>query len=139
MALDKGLLLELSRELEEKARRLEELGLDPVPEVNRRKLDEVLSRYKLVLLYFTADWCGPCVSFLNTIREVALDVKHPQLFYARVDVDRSFEVADRYGVTHIPSILVFYEGKVVDSMLGTMSREKLEEKVRSLVKRYLEA
>jgi len=123
----------LARLLEERARLLGRIE-DSVAEVRSRDLDEVLARYKVVFLYFTASWCGPCISFLQTFREVAGRHVSPRVFYGYVDVDASYSIADRYNVKHIPSIVVIVDGKPVDVIIGSMSREKLEEKVKAYLK-----
>ena len=128
------LALELARELERRAERLELALKDIVAEVTRSNFDEVTSKYKIVFLFFTADWCGPCVSFLKTFREVASANIHPNVFYGRVDVDKSYTLADKFDVRHIPSIVILVDGKVVETIIGSVSRQKLEEKVRQYIK-----
>ncbi len=119
--------------LRERADFIERLE-DAVAEVKSRDIDEILSKYKLVLLFFTAGWCGPCISFMQTFREVAGRLAHPKVFYGYVDVDTSYSLADRYNVKHIPSIVIIVDGKPVDVIIGSMSREKLEEKVKAYMK-----
>lgn len=123
----------VSRLLEERAALLERIE-DSVAEVRSKDLEEILSKYKVVFLYFTASWCGPCISFLQTFREVAGKHVHPKIFYGYVDVDASYSIADRYNVKHIPSIVVIVDGKPVDVIIGSMSREKLESKVKGYIK-----
>ncbi|GAB6147934.1 thioredoxin family protein [Stetteria hydrogenophila] len=122
-----GLLLKRAEMLEAAAKEL-------VAEVTRHNIDEVLKNNKVVFLFFTADWCGPCISFMKTFKEVAAANLHPAVFYGKVDVDRSYSIADKYDVKHIPSILVFVDGKLVESIIGSMDRAKLEEKVKRYIK-----
>ncbi|MEB3852004.1 MAG: thioredoxin family protein [Desulfurococcales archaeon] len=119
--------------LEERARLLERVE-EAVSEVRSRDLDEILKKHKVVFLYFTASWCGPCISFLQTFREVAGRHVSPRVFYGYVDVDASYSIADRYNVKHIPSIVVIVDGKPVDVIIGSMSREKLEARVKGYLK-----
>lgn len=128
---------ELAKALRRKADLIERLARDPVSEVTTRNLDEVLKSNDLVLLYFTAEWCGPCITFLSTIKEVAASIDEPRIYWGKVDVDKSFTIADRYGVNHIPSMLVIYKGKVIDSIVGTMSKDKLAQKVKEYIENYL--
>ncbi|MEB2835984.1 MAG: thioredoxin family protein [Desulfurococcales archaeon] len=123
----------LARLLEERADFIQRLE-DSVAEVRPRDIDEILSKHRLVLLFFTASWCGPCISFMQTFREVAGRLADPRVFYGYVDVDSSYSLADRYNVKHIPSIVVIVDGKPVDVIIGSLSREKLEEKVRAYMK-----
>jgi thioredoxin 1 len=123
----------LAKLLMERAQFIERLE-DSVSEVRSKDLDEILSKHKLVFLFFTASWCGPCISFMQTFREVAGRLAHPKVFYGYVDVDTSYSLADRYNVKHIPSIVIIVDGKPVDVIIGSMSREKLEEKVKAYMK-----
>lgn len=125
---------ELARELERRAERLELALRDVVAEVTRSNYDEVVSKYKVVFLFFTADWCGPCVSFMKTFREAASANIHPNVFYGRVDVDKSYALADKFDVRHIPSIVILVDGKIVENIIGSVSRQKLEDKIRQYIK-----
>lgn len=124
----------LSEELEKRAAFVESMARDPVPEVSRKDFDKMLEDNKVVVLYFTADWCGPCISFLETFRDVALTLARPGVVFARVDVDRSYSLADRYSIQHIPTIAVFRGGKLVDTILGQTSRDELLKIIRSHMK-----
>ncbi len=127
----------LSKKLMERGDFIMRVSLDPVPEVNRHNIDKVLEENKVVFLFFTAEWCGPCISFLQTFREVAIKAQKPGVYFGRVDVDRSYTIADRYSINHIPSILIIVDKRVVDSIVGSMSRDSLEAKVRGYIDKYL--
>lgn len=124
----------LAEELSRRAEFVETLARDPVPEISRKDFDELVKKNKVVVLYFTADWCGPCISFLETFRDVALSLARPGVAFARVDVDRSYSLADRYNIQHIPTIAIFREGKLVDTVLGQTSREELVKIIKSHMK-----
>jgi thioredoxin 1 len=103
---------------------------DPLVEVTASNVDEILKRYKVVILFFTAEWCGPCVSMQNALRDIASRVLRDDVVFGKVDVDRSYSVADRFNVQHIPAVLVIVKGSVDDVILGSTTREKLEERLR---------
>ncbi len=125
----------LASELEKRAFYVEKMAEDPVPEITRKDLDNLLKENKVVVLYFTADWCGPCITFLETFRDVALRLSRPGVAFARVDVDRSYTIADKYNVQHIPTIVIIRRGEVVDTILGSVSREELEKTIKAHMKR----
>lgn len=129
-----GLARELAEHLLKRAERLELASKELIVEVTRHNIDEVLKNNKVVFLFFTADWCGPCISFLKTFREVASSNLHPSVFYGKVDVDKSYSIADRFDVKHIPSILVFVDGKLVETIIGSMDKSRLDDKVKQYIK-----
>ncbi|MCE4625471.1 MAG: thioredoxin family protein [Desulfurococcales archaeon] len=130
----RSLARKLSEELLKRGQYIEKLAKDPVPEVTRHELDDVLKGNKVVFLFFTADWCGPCISFLETFRNVALELSKPGIYFGRVDVDRSYSISERYNIERIPSIAVFVNGKIVDVIVGSMGKSAL----RSRLERYIE-
>jgi thioredoxin 1 len=73
----------------------------------------VLHSPKPVLVTFTADWCGSCKKIDPVITRIASKVDGKAIFY-EVDVDKHPEVADRFGVSSIPTLLIFDEGKVAE-------------------------
>ncbi len=123
----------LSRALDERGSFLEKLAEGVVFEVTSSNIDEIIKNNKVVFLYFTAEWCGPCITFLQTFRDVASLYARPKVYFGKVDVDASYSIADRYNIKHIPSILIIVNGNVVDIITGSQSREKLEEKVRAYI------
>ncbi len=126
-------LLKLSEKLEERAAFLEQKFKDPIIEVNRHNIDYIISKNQVVFLFFTADWCGPCISYLSTYRDLAIELAKPRVVFAKVDVDKSADIADRYLIDHIPSIAVIVNSKHVDTLIGSMSKDKLKEKLSSYI------
>ncbi len=132
-----GIVEELRDKLLSVASELEALHADPFVEVNSRNIDQLLSSKKVMVLFFTAEWCGPCVTMQDHLREIAARIIDPRVGFGRVDVDRAYTVADRYSVQHIPSVVVIVDGKVADVIVGSTSREKLEERIRKVVEEAL--
>ncbi|MCE4606574.1 MAG: thioredoxin family protein [Desulfurococcales archaeon] len=126
-------LLKLAEKLRERADFLELKLKDPIVEVNRHNIDEIVENNKAVFLFFTADWCGPCISYLSTYRDLAIELAKPKLVFAKVDVDKSADIADRYLIDHIPSIAIIVNSKHVDTLIGSMAKEKLKEKLSSYI------
>jgi len=129
------LVRRLSVKLLERAAFNERIAEDPVPEVTSKDYDDIVKNNKVVFLFFTADWCAPCISFMEVFRSVALKYLRPGVFFGRVDVDRSFGLADRLGVEHIPTIMVIVDGTPVGTMVGRSSRQRLEEFVRAYIEK----
>lgn len=79
---------------------------------------------KLILVDFWAKWCGPCRMQAPILEELANDLKD-QVIIAKVDVDECEELAVKYGVSSIPSLMVFKDGKVVDGCVGLTDKSTL--------------
>lgn len=93
---------------------------------------EVLKSDVPVLVDFFAVWCGPCKAMSPVIDELAV-AYDGKVKICKLDVDQSPESSQKYGVMSIPTLLFFKGGENVDSLVGLQSKEKLEEKLNSLV------
>ena len=87
---------------------------------------EVLNSEKPVLVDFWATWCGPCKMIAPVIAEIAEDFKGT-LKVGKVNVDTEGELAVKYGVMSIPTLLLFKDGEVVKKSIGFMTKEQLIE------------
>jgi len=85
---------------------------------------EVLKSDKPVLVDFWAEWCAPCRMLAPTIDQVATDYAG-RVKVAKLDVDQFGEIAARYQIRGIPTILVFNGGQVHDQMVGAGSKENI--------------
>ena len=82
---------------------------------------EVLGAETPVLVDFWAPWCGPCLAVTPLLEELA-DELAGQVRVVKVNIDEHEELALRYGVSSIPSFLLFRGGEVADRMVGAMPR-----------------
>ena len=85
---------------------------------------EVLSAAKPVLVKFTADWCQPCKSF-EPLLEMVADEVADKAIVSSLDIDDSPEIASKYGVRSIPTLIVFSEGQVKSKLVGRASKENV--------------
>ena len=86
---------------------------------------EVLKSDKLVLVDFWAPWCGPCRMLAPVLAEVAAE-KGDKIKVGKVNVDENPELAAQYGISGIPAILLFKDGKVAATSVGFKPKHELE-------------
>lgn len=85
---------------------------------------EVLKSEKPVLVDFYADWCGPCKMMAPVVEELA-ELYDGKAKVGKLNVDNNEEIAMKYGVMSIPTLLVIKNGQVEAKMVGVQKREVL--------------
>lgn len=90
---------------------------------------EVLKSEKPVLIDFWAPWCGPCKAIGPVIEELAGELKD-SVKVMKMNVDDNQKTAVNFGVRSIPTMILFKNGKVVDSIIGLVAKEKILELVK---------
>ena len=93
---------------------------------------EVISRQEPVLVKFGADWCGPCRMMEPELDKLSHETGG-RLGVVRVDVSKKPALAQHYGVSSIPRLLLFYNGHVVADRVGYANEKQLEDWIASNV------
>ena len=78
-----------------------------------------------VLVDFWATWCGPCMMLAPTVEEIAKE-NAGNLIVGKVNVDEEPSLAARFGIASIPTLLLFKDGQLVDTMIGLRSKAEIE-------------
>ena len=86
--------------------------------------EQVQGADKPVLVDFWAEWCGPCLRVAPVLEEIAGE-RADQLTIAKVNVDDNPELARRYNVMSIPTMLVFSGGEIAKLLVGAMGKTQL--------------
>lgn len=93
---------------------------------------EVIASDVPVLVDFSATWCGPCKQLSPIIDQLATEYEG-RVKIGKVDIDDAQEVAGKFGIMSVPTVLFFKEGKKVDQIVGLKPKDKFKEKIDALL------
>ncbi|MCK4431882.1 MAG: thioredoxin [Candidatus Aminicenantes bacterium] len=89
---------------------------------------EAIKKYPFLVVDCWAEWCAPCLMVHPIIENLAKKYKG-KIAFAKLNIDQNKEIAERFSIMSIPTLLVFKEGQNVDSIIGAMPQDALEEKI----------
>ena len=92
--------------------------------------DSLLESEKLIIVDFWATWCGPCRMLSPLLDEVEGEMSD-KVTVVKVNVDDADEIAMRYRIMSIPTLLFFKNGQVVDKTVGAMPKSTLVDKINA--------
>lgn len=97
-----------------------------VIEIKQNEFDEKVSNSdKKVLIDVFASWCGPCRMLSPIIDELASE--NDNINFYKLDIDKSEDIARRYGIMSIPTLLIFDNGELKEKIVGFKNKEELKE------------
>ena len=101
--------------------------------VTRSNFDaEVVKSTVPVVADFWAEWCGPCKMIAPVLKELAIAYKD-KIKIAKIDVDAEGELAQKFNIVSIPTILLFNKGQVVKQLIGAVPRQALEKMIKDVL------
>jgi thioredoxin 1 len=102
-------------------------------QVTESNFEEIVVKSgKPVMLDFWAEWCGPCRSISPIVEELATAYES-RAIVAKCDVDSNNEIAVKFGIRSIPTILFFQNGEVKDKLVGAVSKAQLTAKLDAIL------
>ncbi|MDD4289677.1 MAG: thioredoxin [Patescibacteria group bacterium] len=102
--------------------------------LNDSNFDNFIKENNNVVVDFFADWCGPCKMLSPIIEELSESYKDKGLKIVKVNVDEASTIAQKFDIMSIPTIIFFQDGKIKDTIIGLVTKEVFENKIRDLIK-----
>ena len=93
---------------------------------------DVLKAKKLVILDFWAEWCGPCKQIGSVLKDISNE-KSEILDVVKINIDENQETPRKYGVRGIPTLMIFKDGELIDTKVGSLPKTTMVEWIDSLI------
>ena len=93
-------------------------------QINENQFNELIAGGKPVVCDFFATWCGPCKMLAPAVEQAA--GKHPEIHFYKVDIDEEPDLASRFQIMSVPTLLYMRRGQVVSKSIGLISPAELE-------------
>lgn len=101
-------------------------------EITSKSFEELVAQNKPLVLDFWATWCGPCKKIGPLVEELASEYEG-QAVIGKVNVEDEDELAAKFGIRNIPTVLYIKNGEVVDKQVGACSKSVLEDKLKAIL------
>lgn len=98
-------------------------------EISEEDFNKIINNsHKLVVVDFFAEWCMPCLMLSPIIEDLAEQMK--EVKFVKINKEDNEELVKKYGITSIPCLVMFKEGKEVERIIGSHSADVIEKKIK---------
>ncbi len=94
-------------------------------ELNEKNFREIMSNNENVVVDFWAEWCAPCRMVSPVIEELAKEYAG-RVVFAKLNTDKNQDIASKFGISAIPTLIYFKRGRPVESIVGAMPKSELK-------------
>lgn len=96
--------------------------------ITNENFNNLINDEKVTLVDFYAEWCGPCKALSPVIDEIANEAK--EINVGKVNVDLERDLANKFGIRSVPTMIVFKKGKEINRLVGVLPKEAILAKVK---------
>lgn len=100
--------------------------------ITKDNIQEILDSGKPVVIDFWAEWCGPCRMIAPAIEELANEFADKAII-GKCDIEEQNDLAVKYSIRNIPTVLFIKGGEVVDKQIGACAKDSLKEKLEKIL------
>lgn len=100
--------------------------------VQKDEFEKIINESKPTIVDFFATWCGPCKMLSPILEKVEEDSKG-EFNIVKIDVDESYDVAKKYGIMSVPTMIIFKDGDEQEKIVGLRQKNQIEDAVRNYV------
>ena len=105
--------------------------MSQIIEMNNENFDEEINKKsKTLIVDFWAEWCGPCKLLSPIIEELATELED-QVTFGKVNLDSNQDLAMKFSIRSIPTLLMFKDGELKDTKVGLLSKSDLQHWIKS--------
>ncbi|WP_414527238.1 thioredoxin [Nodularia chucula] len=108
------------------------MSSETVPYVQESEFDDVLTQEKVVVVDFTATWCGPC-RLISPLMDQLAEAYKGRVKVVKIDVDNNKPIFKKFGLRSIPAVLIFQDGKLAETIVGVSPYEQFTAAVDKLL------
>lgn len=105
---------------------------EAVAYVQESEFDDVLTQQKVVVVDFTATWCGPC-RLISPLMDQLAEAYKGRVKVVKIDVDSNKPIFKKFGLRSIPAVLIFQDGKLAETIVGVSPYEQFTAAVDKLL------